>query len=269
MNGGNPFRGGSGAGLGGGFAGLTGPVPRDLWILLGVIFGTFTLQFFQATAWLAALLRLTPQVWRSGFIWQLATYPFIGMGAPNFWFVLELLILFLFGRSVLERLGTRGFWKLLLSGSLVAGFVAVLTGVVVDVSTGVGPPAPTTLYLMQGQRMVLTILIAAFATMNQHATILLFFVLPIQARWFLFLEILFAFLGFLATHDLAGFLGLCVAVGFTYGALTGWRTQAWTRRARLQLQQLWLKLKLRWMRKRRGIHVVRDDDDDRPGPWLH
>ena len=268
MRGGNPFQGGRGAGIGGDFMGLSGPVPRDLWILLGVVFGTFTLQFFQGTAWLPALLRLTPLVWRSGFLWQLATYPFIGMGAPNFWFVLELLILFLFGRSVLARLGSRGFWKLLLSATLVAGVVAALVGVLSDVMTGPGPPPPTTLILMQGQRMVLTILIAAFATLNQHATILLFFVLPIQARWFLFLEILFAFLGFLGTPDLAGFIGLCVAVGFTYGALTGWRTQNWVRRARLRLQQQWLSLKLKWMRKRRGIHVVRDDDD-RPGPWLH
>lgn len=248
--------------------GLSGPVPRDLWILLGVVFGTFTLQFFRATAWLPELLRLTPLVWRRGFLWQLATYPFIGMGAPNFWFVLELLILFLFGRSVLVRLGSRGFWKLLVSATVAAGVAAVMVGVLWDLVTGPEPLPPTTLILMQGQRMVLTILIAAFATMNQHATILLFFVLPIQARWFLFLEILFAFLGFLGTHDLAGFIGLCVAVGFTYGALTGWRTQGWTRRARLRLQQQWLSLKLKWMRKRRGIHVVRDEDD-RPGPWLH
>ena len=268
MRSGNPFQGGKGAGFGGDFAGLTGPVPRDLWILLGVIFGTFTLQFFESTAWLPALLRLTPLVWRSGFVWQLVTYPFIGMGAPNFWFVLELLILFLCGRSVLSQLGGRGFWKLLLSSTLVAGIAAVLVGVLADVLTGQGPPPATTLILMQGQRMVLTILIAAFATMNQQATILLFFVLPIQARWFLFLEILFAFLGFLGTHDLAGFIGLCVAVGFTFGALTGWRSQNRVRNARLRFQQQWLSLKLKWMRKRRGIHVVRDDDDP-PGPYLH
>jgi len=268
MRGGNPFQGGRGGGFGGDFAGLTGPVPRDLWILLGVVFGTFTLQFFRATAWLPELLRLTPLVWRTGFLWQLATYPFIGMGAPNFWFVLELLILFLFGRSVLSRLGSRGFWRLLLSSTVVAGVVAAVVGLLADWMTGPGPPPATTLVLMQGQRMVLTILIAAFATMNQNATILLFFVLPIQARWFLFLEILFAFLGFLATHDLAGFIGLCVAVGFTYGALTGWRSQNFLRRGRLHLQQQWLRFKLKWMRKKRGIHVVRDDDDPR-GPWLH
>jgi hypothetical protein len=73
---------------------------------------------------------------------------------------------------------------------------------------------------MQGQRTLLAFAIAAFATLNRHATILLFFVLPIQARWFLWLEVLFAFIAFLATKDLAGFVGICVVVGGTYALLS-------------------------------------------------
>ena len=41
---------------------------------------------------------------------------------------------------------------------------------------------------------------------------LLFFVLPIEARWFLGLEVLFAFLGFLNSKDLAGFIGVVSGV---------------------------------------------------------
>ena len=72
---------------------------------------------------------------------------------------------------------------------------------------------------MQGQQILAVVLVAAFATLNRDATILLFFVLPMPARWFLWLEIVFGFLGFLGTHDLPGFLGICAAVGITYGAL--------------------------------------------------
>ena len=89
----NPFRGPGGGGFTGG---LAGPVPKDIWVLIGVLFVTFSLQFFQSTAWLPALLRLTPAVWMRGFLWQLVTYPFIGLGAPNFWFVLALLIMVMF-----------------------------------------------------------------------------------------------------------------------------------------------------------------------------
>ena len=122
--------------------------------------------------------------------------------------------------------------------------------------------------MMQGQRMIVTILIAAFATLNRNATILLFFVVPIQARWFLLLEIVFAFLAFLSSHDLAGFLGICAAVGFTFGSLTGWRTQGWWLQTRLRAQQQWMKIRLAWLRRRRGLHVVKGDkpNDD---PWLH
>lgn len=265
MNHGNPFRGG---GSGSVIGGLTGPVPRDLWVLLGVLFFTFSLQFFSATASLPALLRLTPAVWLRGFLWQMLTFPFIGIGLPNFWFLLELLILFLFGRDVLLRLGRRQFWRLLVFSTVVAAGVAVVIGVIVGLIAGAAA-LQNAFLLMQGQRFVLTVLIAAFATLNRHATILLFFVLPIRARWFLLLEIVFAFLGFLGTHDLPGFAGLCVAVGFTFGALTGWRRQEWAWQLRLRLRQLWLKLRLAWLRRRRGLHVVRDDEKSDKGPWLH
>mgnify|MGYP007113693713 CR=1 FL=1 len=66
---------------GGGGIGLTGPVPRDIWLLLGVVFFSFALQFLPATAWLPAALRLTPEIWRHGFVWQAVTYPFVGAGA--------------------------------------------------------------------------------------------------------------------------------------------------------------------------------------------
>lgn len=264
MYGRGPFRGQSSGGFVGG---LSGPVPRDLWILLGVIFATFSLQFFRSTAWIPALLRLTPSVWQRGFLWQLVTYPYVGMGLPNFWFLLELLILFMFGRDVLVRLGRRQFWRLLAITSIVAAAVAVIVALVGRWIGGV-EAIGTAFFLMQGQRMVLTILIAAFATLNRNATILLFFVLPIQARWFLPLEIVFAFLGFLGTHDFAGFIGLCVAVGFTFGSLTGWRSTGWWRETRLRAYQAWLKVRLSWMRKRRGLHIV-DDKDSKKDPWLH
>ena len=264
MNQGNPFGSRPGMGFGGG---LTGPVPRDLLVLLGIVFVTFSMQFFAALSWIPALLRLTPAVWQSGFVWQLVTYPFIGFGAPNFWFVLELLILYMFGRNVLYRLGRRGFWRLLVVTAGVAAVVAVIVALLGRWIGGVGT-LQSALLLMQGQRMLLVILIAAFATMNRNATIMLFFVLPIQARWFLPLEIVFAFLGYLSTKDLAGFLGICAAVGFTFGWLTGWRKDG-LRELRLRMHQAYLKTRLAWMRKRRGIHIVPDDDPSKRDPWLH
>ncbi len=246
--------------------GLTGPVPRDIWLLLGIILVTFSLRFFPTTAALTALLQLTPLVWMRAFVWQLVTYPFAGSGTPDFWFVLELLILFMFGRDVLSRLGRRGFWQVLLVGALVAS----VTAVVVQLLFRLGGvlPGPTAFALMQGQHMLLVILIAAFATLAGQATIYLFFVLPVQARWFLGLEILFAFLGYLKTRDLAGFVGICAAVAFTWASLSPGGVQINPREGWLRLQAWWIKTRLGYMKKRRGFTVVQGDKRD-DEPWVH
>jgi hypothetical protein len=259
-----------GGARGGGFGGgLTGPVPRDLWILLGVVLGTFSLQFFSSTQWLPLLFRLTPAVWRSGFLWQLVTYPFVGTGAPGIWFLVSLLIVFLFGKDVYFQLGQRRFWKILIYAAGAAGLVAVVIGIVQSVFGG-GLPAGFPFPIMQGQHMLLTILIAAFATLNRDATIYLFFVLPVQAKWFLLLEILFAFMGFLSTGDFAGFLGICTAVAFTFGYLTGWRRTGWSRELSLRAQQLWFRLRLTWLKRKRGLQVVKGGDEDKKqDPWVH
>jgi len=242
-------------------SGLGGPVPKDVWILLGVVLSTFSLRFFASTAWLPAALSLTPAVWRQGFLWQLVTYPFVGFGQPGFWFVLELLILLLFARDVFWRLGRQRFWRLLALAALAGATVAIL----VDLGRfAVGSPFAGSLPLLQGQRTLLAVVIAAFATLNGEATIYLFFVLPVRARWFLGLEVLFAFLGFLGTRDLAGFLGLCVAIGFSW-----WWLQGRGRRGRelwLRMQEGWMRRRLAWMRRRRGFQVVRGSKKD---PWVH
>ncbi|HVR95552.1 MAG TPA: hypothetical protein VMW27_02990 [Thermoanaerobaculia bacterium] len=262
----------------GGFGGFSGPVPRDLVALLAVVFATFTLQFFAATALLPALLRLTPLAWQSGFVWQLATYPFIGFGGPSLWFLLELLILFWFGRDVFLGLRRRHFWRLILWSAVGAALVAVAVNALTVLSGGGSGPAD--FQLMQGQRMLLAIFIAAFATANGDATILLFFILPIRARWFLGLEILFVFMGFLGTRDLAGFLGITAAVGLTYfyirssGSMRGGRKTF--REMRLRLERWWIQKKLEQARRKRGLRVIPGegqkgprDPNVKPGPWVH
>ncbi|MCP4204660.1 MAG: hypothetical protein GY769_22350 [bacterium] len=262
----------TGAGGGYGF-GLSGPVPRDVWILLGIVFATFSMRFFEVSAPLAELLRLTPRAWRSGFLWQLVTYPFAGTGAPGFWFVIELLILFLFARTVFYQLGRRKFWRLLVLLSLSAALAAVAVDLIGSLLAG-GPAWQVPFALMQGQRMLLVLLIALFAVLNRNATILLFFVLPVQAKWFLLLEIVFAFLGFLGTKDLPGFIGICAGVGVTVayfgrgqgaGLLGGAFRELW-----LRAQAAWFRLRLARLKQKRGMQIVPDDRDGHDqDDWVH
>lgn len=226
-------RGPTGGSFGGGGWGLSGPIPRDVGWLLGVLFATFSLQYFDLGRPLVALLRLTAQTWQSGHLWRPLTYVFAGVGVAGFWIIVELLVLFLFARTVFYQLGRKRFWELLL---LVAG-VAAVVALGVDAVPGVDAQA---FVLMQGQRMVLAVVIAAFATMNRDATVLLFFVLPVKASWFLGLELLFAFMGYLSTGDLAGFLGITVAIGLTFWLLA----RGWT------LRRLWLTAQEKWIRRK-------------------
>jgi hypothetical protein len=265
---------------GGGLPSFT-PAPTDLLVLVGTVFVTFSLQFFQATRILPALLRLTPAVWR-GFFWQVATYPFIGYGGASFWILLELLILYWFGRDVYYRLGRRGFWTMLLVSAVIAGVVAEVTYLLTGLVSG--GSVPTAFVIMQGQRMLLAIFIAAFATLNRNATILLFFVLPIQARWFLWLEVLFAFIAFLGSHDLPGFLGITTAVLVTWGSLSAGGPRRMLREWRLRAERWRLQQELDRERKRRKMKVIdggrgRGDfgrgggsgegSGSDGGPWVH
>jgi hypothetical protein len=256
--------------------GLGGPAPRDVLGLLAVLFATFTLQFFASTAAIPALMRLTPDVWQRGQVWRVLTYPLAGQGGPSIWFLLELLILYFFARDVYWRVPRRKFWSLLAWGTVAAGLVAVATELIVAWIPGAVMGVPFT--LMQGQRTLIVITIAAFATLFGQATIYLFFILPIQARWFLWIEILFAFMGFLGTRDLAGFLGLCTAVFVTNRAFSSQRLARSLREVWLRIEQRRIRWKLDRMRRRRGMRLVKgkgasppghEDEPRRREPWVH
>ena len=260
--------------------GLGGPVPPDVIALLAVVFVTFTLQFFEVTLAIPAFLRLSPEVWRGGQVWRLVTYPVAGRGGPGIWFLLELFILFWFAKDVFWRVGRRRFWSLLGWGAIAAGLAAVATELLAVWVPGASGPAPFT--LLQGQRTLLVILIAAFATVFAQATIYLFFVLPIQARWFLWIEIVFAFMGFLGTRDLAGFVGICAAVAVTNRSLASRRLDRSLRELWLRFEQRRIRFKMDRMRRRRGMRLVKGERPERGGrpghdgdgerrrePWIH
>lgn len=256
-----------------GFGESGGGIPRDLAILLGVLFVTYSLQFFDSTAVWMAFLQLTPMVWQQGFVWQLATYPFVAFAVSPLWFLLGLLFLFWFGRDVYSGMGRRHFWRLIVWSSVGAALVAVGAGMLL-------PPQNATFVLMQGQQMLMAILIAAFATANRYATIYFMFVLPIQARWFLGLEVLLAFMGFLMYKDFAGFLGITAAVGLTYAYINHGFGRRSFRETRLRIERWWLQKKMERNRKKSNLRVIpgegkRQGDgkggngEVRRGPWVH
>ena len=243
-----------------------GPAP-DLAALLAVLFVTYALQFFAATAWVPAVLRLTPAVWRFGYLWQAVTYALAGFGGPSPWILLELLVVYWFGQDVRTRLGRGRFWTVLASAVVVSAGVAIL----VEVGTGAAMGASAAgvpFQLMQGQRILIAILIAAFATLAGDATILLFFVLPLRARWCLWLTILLAFVAYLGSKDLAGFAGICAGTGVAAAVVSRRSSNRRLRNRWLEWRRGRITRKLDRLAKRRGLRVVRRDDEP-GGPMIH
>lgn len=245
--------------------GFDGQLPPDLWVLFGIIFFTFTVRYFQATAWLPDLMLLSTLVWRIGFVWQLLTYPFVGT-SNGAWILLELLVLYWFSRDVFYSLGRRRFWNLILLSSLSGSIVASLVQLAISFGTGIEGNA---FALMQGQRTLILIMIAAFAILYREATILLFFVLPFPAKYFIALEIVLAFIGFLGNKDLAGFIGVCTAVGMTVLLLRPGRARGLFRETRLRIERFLIQQKMKSLRKKRGFRVVPGGEQDEPDRWVH
>lgn len=247
------------------------PAPTDVIVLFAVVFLTYVAQFFDGSRLLPALLHLSPAVWLGGFVWQLVTFPFAGYGAASPWIVLELLFGFFFGRDLYYRLGRKRFWRTLLTVALVSALAACALEMALRAAGGGHPAA---FGLMQGQRFLITVFIAGFATLSGEATILLFFVLPIQARWFLGLEVLFAFLAYLGTKDLAGFVGLLLAIGLTWALLTRRGPRRALREMWLRFQERRMRAKLDHLRRKKGFRVIPGGGEGgggnvTPGPWVH
>ena len=249
--------------------GSGGPPPRDVIAMLVIVAVTFSLTFFTS---LLELLRLTPLVWQKLFVWQAVTYPWIGSGGASFWILLELLILYWFASDVFRMLGRRRFWELFLVASIGAAALAI----VADLLAGAMGALIPSFALMQGQRMLILIAIAAFATLRSEATILLFFVLPIKAKWFIWLEIALGFIGFLGSKDFPGFVGICGAVGISTMLLGPGGLRASSREARLRMERWWIQRKLGRMRKKSQLKIVKDEerghrqaDGTDKGPWIN
>ena len=148
----------------------------------------------------------------------------------------------------------------------VVGAAGVAAVVVRGIGMLAGFPSPFAFTLMQGQYMLITLMIAAFATLNGNATIMLFFVIPIRARWFLGLEVLFAFMGFLNTKDFAGFVGLCTAVFLTWALLEPGGPRRGLSTLRLRMRRFIIEKRLARLKEKRRFDVIDGGDGDR---WLH
>jgi rhomboid family protein len=168
-----------------------------------------------------------------GYLWQLLTYQFLH--ATGWHFVWNMLMLFLFGRSVEESIGRKHFLWLYFGSGVAGGLLQSLLGLLSPAVFGVP---------VVGASAGIFGLVAAFATLDPNREILLFFILPIRARyifWMAFVVALFYIVVPAEQH---------VAHGAHLGGLiAGWAYVRWIIQSPFSLRWRWRPLRPRRLRQ--------------------
>jgi membrane associated rhomboid family serine protease len=130
--------------------------------------------------WVLDHFALSIQGLRHGYIWQLLTFQFMHAGLSHL--VCNGVGLWSFGRFVEARLGKARFLTLYLLSGVFGGLVQCAAGLILPGLFGA---------VTVGASAGIFGLIAAFATLYPDETVRLFFLIPIQARYFIHLSIVF------------------------------------------------------------------------------
>jgi membrane associated rhomboid family serine protease len=163
-----------------------GPVPPAIkWIIIANVAMYVISQFYDP---IIDILGLRPRdVIQRGWIWQLATYMFLHGGTVHILF--NMLGIWMFGTE-LERLwGTRFFLRFYGIAGVGAGLTVLAVGLLPFEATG-----PTYIYPTIGASGALYGLLMAYAIYYPERPILMFFLFPIPAKYFVLIIGAIAFL---------------------------------------------------------------------------
>lgn len=242
--------------MGGGFGGVSmrlTPMVKRLMIANVSIWFVFALLVnFGRQEWAATLYRdqlaLEPAAVAFQFkIWQLATYSWLhDLGAPMH-ILANMLGLFFLGPALETRWGPRDFLVFYLATGLIAGLFTVLVGLAMPGLFG------THVVGASGSIMAL---LAGFSFALPNATLLLFFIIPVQARWVIWLAVVVDTIFFFSNPD-ASSVAWHTHIGGVIGAwllITGkWRPGRLIDSVRLA----------RLQKRRRSLGVIEGGKSDR------
>ena len=155
---------------------LLGPRPASLALMISLVVA-FCLQAMGTSGFIGSYFALSPEGLIHGRIWQFLTFQFLH--ADFFHLLFNLVGLWFFGRFAEERLGKTHF--------LLLYFLSGIAGGLLQVSLGFALPN-----VFPGQTLGASAgicgLIAAFSILEPDGMILLFFVLPVRAKYLLYIS---------------------------------------------------------------------------------
>ena len=174
------------------------------------------IQYLFGISGFTPLLILSWSGLQSLFLWQPFTYLFLyGAGSPiTLWWLIglafKLYLLWFMGSYLYERFGARSFLTLYLMSGAAAGICATL------IAAAIGMPS-----FLSGPTAPLLAILMAWTMANSTSTLLLFFIIPIQAH--ILVSLLFGALLLIALSngDFASllFYASSGAIGYLYGIM--------------------------------------------------
>ncbi len=169
---------------------------------------------------------------KHGYLWQLLTYQFMHAGVLHLFF--NCWAIYVFGHDVEEALGRNSYLALYLSSGIVGGLVQTLAGIFLGGVFAIP---------VVGASAAAFGLCAAFATLFPDRIILLFFVLPVRAKYFLYGALVLAILGVLRptgqVADAAHLGGVLAGLGFVrYASHWDWHWPRFQRPRRQPARRL-------------------------------
>ena len=123
---------------------------------------------------------------RHGYVWQLVTFQFMHSVANPMHLLFNCLAIYVFGREVEEALGRKSFLTLYFASGIVGGLCQALAGVLLPSQFGGA---------VVGASAGAFGLTAAFAMLFPEQVLLLFFVIPLRAKYLLLLSLVVAVIG--------------------------------------------------------------------------
>lgn len=188
----------------------TPPLIRQLIQTISVVTLSTVLLDSLFSLRLQELLAVTPLVYLKSFFWQPFTALFlIPYSSFSFGFLLDfafsMLILWLLGSLLLERIGTKKFLFAYVVSGLIGGLTALFTMYSLSSFAIVSACLPALLA------------IAVLWTMSDpHQQLNLFFIFPLRAKWILIFALIGTLLTNLVERDLVHFFSYLATVIFSY-----------------------------------------------------
>ncbi len=206
-------------------AGVRGQPPTFVVVLLvGLALGLIGESFVELRP-LLALCRLDARIWEAGQLWRIVTFGLVGEGGLSLWSAVELVIIYWFVVELCVTIGVARARVLLFGGIAVAGTAAVVVQLAWEL-TG-GERSHHAFWMIQGQRVVMAIIVPAFATRHRYTTLRmpLLFDLPIPSRWVIGVQLVIALLTWAGLRDTGGLAGVLAA---TLWGATAMRSRRWS-----------------------------------------